>query len=213
MGDMKTLEKSKDKIEKICAVIREETLEPAQKQAEEIIQQATRKAEQITAEAQKNAEKLHANAKTAITQEYNVFQASLSQAAKQSLEALRQEIENNFFSQHLSAVIEKNAADPQIIANLIDAIVECLRKEGLAANLTALIPKKIAPKQINALLLQETIQVLKEHSVSVGNFSGGAQIRLNNKKMTIDISDGAIKELLAGYVVRKDFRKMIFEQS
>ena len=37
---MKTLEKGQDKIQKICAILRDQTLEPAQKEAQEIIERA-----------------------------------------------------------------------------------------------------------------------------------------------------------------------------
>ena len=211
MVAMKTLDKGQEKIKKICSVLREETLEPAEKEAQEIIDEARKQAERIIAEAQKSAEKLHLTAKAAIEKEQNVFQASLQQASKQSLEALRQSIEDRFFNSQLSSIITKNASDPQLVASLINAIVKALEKEGLNADLTALIPKSISPRQVNELILKDIINMLKDGSVKVGNFSGGAQVKLYNKALTIDISEDALKELLAGYVVRKDFRKIVFE--
>lgn len=211
MVPMKTLEKGQEKIQKICSVLREETLEPAQQEAREIIDAAHKQAEAIIAAAEKSAEKLHLAAKESIHKEHNVFQASLLQASKQSLEALRQSIEARFFNTQLSAIIEKNAAEPQLVANLINAIAKALEKEGLAADLTALIPKNIAPRQVNELLLKEVLEVLKDKSVKIGSISAGAQVKLHNRNLTIDISEDALKELLASYVVRKDFRKLIFE--
>lgn len=207
---MKTLEKGPDKIKKICDVLRNETLEPAQKEAQEIIKQAQKQAEHIISEAKKSAAGLHENAKASIDQERNVFQSSLQQAAKQGIETLRQEIEDRFFNEHLQSVIEKNASDPQLVANLINAIIKALERDGLAANLTALAPKTVTPRQVNDLLLQDVIKTLKEGSVTIGDFAGGAKIKLTDKKVTIDISEQALKELLATYLVRKDFRKMIF---
>lgn len=208
---MKTLEKGQEKIKKICEALRDETLEPAKKEAEEIIRQAQNQADSILTEAQKAAAKLHAEAKSAIEQEQNVFYSSLSQAVKQSLEVLRQSIENKFFNENLLSLIEKNTADPQHVANLINAIIKALEKEGLAANLTALIPKTISPRQVNELLLQDALKKLRENSVEIGDFKGGAKVKVNDKRMTIDISEEALKELLANYVVRKDFRKLMFQ--
>jgi len=45
----------------------------------------------------------------------------------------------------------------------------------------------------------------------LGDFKAGVQLRLNNKNMTIDISEDALKELLGNHVVRRDFRKMVFK--
>jgi len=208
---MKTLEKGQDKIQKICSVLREETLEPAQKEAEKIISEAKKQAEQILYEAQKSAQQMHENAKKSIEHEHNAFQSSLVQAARQSLETLRHDVEEKFFNANLLSVIEKGAADPQLVANLINVIVKTLEKEGLAADLTALIPKSITPGQVNALLLKEVLISLQKHSVEIGKFAGGACVKLNNKKLTLDVTGEALKELLATYVVRKDFRKTVFE--
>lgn len=210
---MKTLEKGNDRIQKICSVLRDETLEPAQKEAREIIERAQMQAEKIVRDAQKAADKLHEDAKEAAKQESAVFQASLEQAAKQSVEALRQTFETRFFDDNLAAVLEKSVSDPSLIAGLINAIVKALEKEGLKADLTAVVSKTVSPKQINDLLLSDVQKALKEGSVVVGDFSGGAKVKLNNKKVTIDVSSEAIKELLGTYVVRKDFRKLVFGKS
>lgn len=208
---MKTLEKGPEKIKTICKVLRDEALEPAQKESQEIIKSAHKQAEQIVAEAQKEADKLLAAAKTKIDQEQNVFQSSLQQAAKQSVELLKQKIESHFFNGNLSALIDKSASDPNVVATLIKAIVKALEAEGMAADLTALVPKSISERQVNELLIEDMLSKLREKSVVIGDFTGGAQLRINNKKLTIDLSSQAIKELLSSHLVRKDFRKMVFE--
>lgn len=207
---MKTLEKGQEKIKKICAVLRDETLEPAQKKAQEIIEQAEQQAEQIVAEAQKAADKLHDNAKAAIEQEYRVFQASLQQAANQGLETLRQSIEAKFFNEQLTSLIEQQVNDPHLIASLINTLVKAVEQEGLAKDLSALVAKTVSPRHVNELLLKEVLKNLQGNSVEVGNFNGGVCLKLRDKKMTIDVSEAALKELLATHMVRKDFRKMIF---
>ncbi|MBA3817134.1 MAG: V-type ATP synthase subunit E [Parachlamydiaceae bacterium] len=207
---MRTLEKGQEKIKKICSILREETLEPAKKQAEEILDEARKQAETIIAEAQKNAKSVVVDTKAEMDQERNVFNSSLQQAVKQSLESLRQEIENNFFNNQLHHLIEKECSNPNLTANLINAIINALEKDGISADLSALVPKTISPHDVNVLLMKNVLNSLKENSVAVGKFAAGAQVRINNKKVTIDITEDALKDLLSNYVVRKDFRKMIF---
>lgn len=207
---MRTLEKGQEKINKICTILREETLEPAKQQAKEIVQEGQKQAEEIIREAQKNAELLMASAREAIEQERNVFNFSLQQAAKQGLETLRQDIENNFFSKQLQTLIEKDGANPDLIAKLLNAIIQALEKEGLSADLSALVPKTISPNEINTMLMKDVLNALKDKSVTVGKFAAGVQVKINNKQMTFDISDEALKDLLSNHIVRKDFRKMIF---
>ena len=207
---MKNLEKGQTKIDKICAILKEETLQPAQKEAQEIIERAQKKAEQIISDAEKAAEKLHLSAKASIEHEKTVFYASLAQASNQVLESLRQSIEKTFFSDHLSAVIQKNSADPGLIAKLINTIVKALEKDGLSANLSVIVPHTMTPRQLNELLLDDVLKTLKEHSVVLGDISSGIKLKLHDKQMTIDLSGDALKELLATYIARKDFRKLLF---
>ena len=68
-----------------------------------------------------------------IEQERNVFYSALQQAAKQMVEGLRQEIEHKFFNAELHHILEKQLADPKIVANLVNGIVKAIEKEGLKA--------------------------------------------------------------------------------
>lgn len=206
---MKTLEKAQDKIDRICEVLRKETLEPAQKESERLIQEAQTRAKEIVEQAEKEAERIFAEARKQIEQERNVFHSSLSQAAKQSVEFLRQSIEHKLFNEQLNQVIDQGASDPKLVASLINSIVSALDKQGLAADLTAIVPKNVPAEEVNKHLLAEVLKKLQNQSVTVGNFEGGAQVKVQNKKMTIDITDKVLKELLATYA-RKDFRKLIF---
>lgn len=206
---MKTLEKGQDKIQKICDELRKETLEPAKKAAEEIIAAAHARAHEIIHQAEQDAEQLIQKARQVIEQERNVFQASMFQGIKQSLEALRQEIEKKLFNEHLTAFVTSGTSDPQLIAKLIDAVVKEVEKEGISADLSVAVPKQVSAIEVNKLLGEKVLKQLREKSVTVGHFEGGAQVRLHDKQVTIDMSESALKELLARYV-RKDFRKLIF---
>ncbi len=209
MGAMKTLDKGQDKIKKICEALKNETLEPAKKQAEQIIEEARAQAAQIIADAKKQTEKLHLASKAELEQERKVFQLSLVQAAKQGLEALKQSIEHSLFNEELHSLLEKHMADPNVISKLISAIIHAIEKEGLATDLVALIPHTVPPKEVNRLLAEQFLKKLKGQSVTLGDFAGGAQVKLEGKKITVDISDTALQELLTQYL-RKDFRKLIF---
>ena len=208
---MEMLDKGTEKIDKICKALREETLEPARQAASEIIEEGKKKAGQILAEAKKQAEKIVAEGRVHIEQERNVFESSLSQAAKQSVEALKQQIENQFFSESLKELLKKDLGDPKVIGKLINSMVKAVETEGLSADLSVAIAKDVSPEEVNALLLSGVFKKLKEQSIVVGSFGGGVQVRLDSgrKQMTLDMSDKAIEELLASYL-RKDFRKRIF---
>ncbi len=206
---MKTLERGQDKIQRICDKIRHETLEPAKQEAQAVIAAAKKKAEHLVAEAEHQAEQLIQHARAQIEQDRHVFLSSLEQAAKQTLGSLRQDIEQRFFNEGLQDLLAKQLASPQLIANLINGIVKALKRDGIEADLKAIIPHSVSPTDISSLLLDEVCKKLKDKPLEIGGFAGGAQVKLQDKKMTIDLTDQALKELLANYM-RKDFRQLIF---
>lgn len=206
---MKSLEKGQDKIQKICDKIRRETIEPAQQEAQSIIEEAKSKADEIIHEAEKHKEDLIKQARAQIDQERNVFHSSLHQAAKQTIESLRQEIEQKFFNEELQTLLSKPLSDSKLIAELINGIVKAIEKEGLATDIGVVIPRNVSADDVSALLLDGVRKRLKDKQIEIGHFNGGIQVKLLGKKMTLDLSDQALKELLSNYV-RKDFRQLLF---
>lgn len=207
---MKTLDKGEEKLQKICDILRRETLEPAQQEAENIIAEAKSRAEQIIHDAHRQAEAMTAEAQRLIEQRNNVFQSSLEQASKQSLEALRQLVEQRLFNEQFNEIVTKQMSDPKIIADLIKAMIKALEKEGMAFDLTAFIPAHASVKEINLLLGQEILNKLKEKSVVLGDFAGGAKLKLEKQNITLDITSADLAEVLRRFI-RKDFRKMFFD--
>lgn len=206
---MKTLDKGQDKIKKISEQLRREILEPAQQEAQKIVQEAQTRAEEILAQAEAEAKKIEERGRQKAAQEKSVFHSSLNQAVKQSVEALKQEIENRLFNPELRALLQKETIRPQTIAHMIQAGVSALEKEGVSASMSALIGKKGSVEEVNLLLGDRLLKKLENESVQLGSFAGGAQVIAKEKHLTIDISDEALYELLGNYL-RKDFRQLIF---
>ena len=207
---MQRLDSGKDKVKKICEVLRKETLEPAIKEAEEIIESARLEAEKILDKAKKKAVKSKEDAEVEIHRKQEVFQASLSQACRQTLETLKQQIEEKLFNKKLSEILSKYTSDPKVLTQLITIVVEAIRKEGLDTDLSVIIPSLIPAREINALLAQEILSDLKEKSVLLGPLTGGVEVKLHKQNITIDMSDAALKEIVSNYI-RKDFREIFFE--
>jgi V/A-type H+-transporting ATPase subunit E len=206
---MKGTETGKDKVKKICDILRRETLEPAENKAEEIIRSAQEQAKQIGEAAHTEKERLIEEARQDIERQKNVFQSSLSQACKQAMAALKQGIEEKLFNQELGRLITKQSQDPKVLAQLVTAVIKGIEKEGIDALLSVYVPASVPARSVNLLLAHEILERLKEKSVLVGPLTGGIEVKLHNENITVDISDTALKELVANYI-RKDFREMIF---
>ncbi len=207
---MENLETGKDKIKKICDILKNETLQPAKEEAEQILETAGQEAHQIIRDAEVKAEELFNAAKAKMAKERELFESSMKQACRQGLEALRQDIEHKLFNEELVDWIEKNVADPQTSAKLITALTQAIEKEGTSADFSALIPKQVSAEQVNALLAKKIVERLRSQAVAVGDFIGGVQLKLHDRKLTLDLSDRALKELLGQYI-RKDFRELLFQ--
>lgn len=208
----KTLEKGSQKIQDICDLLKNETLEPAKQEAEAIIAHAKEQAEKIIQEAERQAKEMHTESHKKWEQEKQLQEFALNQASSQSLESLRQSIETHLFNHQLQDLIVNSAKDPQVISKLLQAMVNALDKEGLKADLVALIPKTASAQEVSALLGEEFLKQLSNKRLDIGTFAGGAQIYLKGKQMTLDMSDVSLKELLAHFL-RKEFRKFIFGTS
>ena len=124
-------------------------------------------------------------------------------------DALKQSIEEKLFDQELAKLITKHTHDPKVLSQLITAVVKAIEKDGLEANLSIYVPAAVPARDVNTLLAHEILEKLKEKSVLVGPFTGGIEVKLHKENITVDITDSALKELVANYI-RKDFREMIF---
>jgi V/A-type H+-transporting ATPase subunit E len=206
---MKGLETGKDKVKKICDLLKRETLEPAQIEAQDILEAAKSHSEEIIAEAHRKAEEMHQIAHQEIQQQKAVFQASLSQACRQTLDSLKEKIEQKLFNPALSQLILKPMQDPKIAAKLIEVVVQALKKEGIESDLSAAISSAVSAREVNTILAVEILEKLKEKSVLISPIGGGIEVKIIDQNMTIDLSDTAFKELIASYI-RKDFRNLIF---
>lgn len=206
---MKGLETGKDKIQRICDALRKETLEPAKQEAREIVENAHMQASEIVAEAQKKAASLVQEGEQEMEEKKRVFHASLNLACRQGIEWLKQKIEKELFDRELSTLVIKEMSDPKVIANLLNGFMRAMEEKGIEEEFVAVIPKEISPRSINNLLASHVLERLQNQTVVAGDFAGGVQIRLKEHRITIDISDAVVRELIAQYI-RRDLRDLIF---
>ncbi|HEY4255382.1 MAG TPA: hypothetical protein VGM34_03440 [Chlamydiales bacterium] len=207
---MRNLETGKEKIQKICDAIRKETLDPAKQEAREIVENAHLQAAQILREAKEKEELLKKETEKEIAEKRRTFQSSLQLSCRQGLEAFKQKIEQELFNRELSSLVDHEMAKPQLIAQIVEGFIRTLEQQGIDEDFDILIPKQITPRSINTLLSSSILKRLKESSVQIGDFHGGAQIRLKDRKLTIDFSEAFVKELIGSYI-RRDFRDLLFQ--
>ena len=208
---MKETLSGKNKIQQICDILKKETLEPARQEASEVIENAHMQAKEILEKAQKEVEKMKLSAEKAIADQKKAFDASLSMASQQAIEILKQQIEKQFFRQELNQMVAKGQADLQIIVKLIEVIIQAIEKEGVNSDLTVAIGKQLDPRKVNELLAKDILAKLREKAVVLGGFAAGIEVKIHKEKITLDLTDQALTELLARFI-RRDFRDFFFQE-
>lgn len=206
---MTELEKAHERIQVICEKIRIETLEPAKLQAQEIIEEAKKEAQNIKDAAIRDSEKIHAEVKMRLEEEKRIFTSSLEQSAKQSIELLKQKIEQSLFNPALEKWVTDELSGAKEHAKLIEVLIQAISKEGIQTDLTVQIPQAFTVDEITAHIDKNILEKLKKCEIVVSDIKGGVKVTLKGKHMTLDLSDSSLKELISSFV-RKDFRKMFF---
>ncbi len=207
---MKSLESGKDKIKKISEVLKKEILEPAKQEAERVVEEATKKAEEILKDAEKEADKIIKKGIETAAKEKTRCESSLEQACRQTVDYLKEKIDKNFFSPTLFSLVQQKIGEPSVITRLIEVIIEALHKEGIESNIEFHISKKITAEQIIKEISLEMRDKIEKEPLFLPTLPGeGVVVKLNDQHMTLDISDKALKELVAEYM-REEFRKYIF---
>ena len=206
---MKSMDTGKDKVKKICDVLKRETLDPVKKEADAILLKAREEGHKIVEEAKREAKRIEAESKRKIDEERNIFQASINLACKKSLSFLKQEIEDKLFHPQIEVWIKNQLQDPQVVANLISAVIKGIEKEGIDVDLEALIPLSVSAKKVTEELIKGIATRLQKEAIRVGDFEGGAQVRMVDQNITLDISEEALKMLVARFV-RGEFRLVFF---
>jgi len=208
----KSIDTAKGKIQKICDVLKNETIEPAKQEAKEIVENAQMQAEEIIEKANKKADEIIKKSQEEKDKQQKVFESALSLAKKQAIDSLKIEIEQKLFDKSLSELIVKASTDIKVLSNMITSIVKVVEENGIDVDIMAFISKTASKKAINELIGQTILEKLKSNSVEIGDFDGGAKISLKDNNITIDMSDDALFHCIAKYI-RSDFRDIMFKGS
>lgn len=207
---MEILDSGKDKVKKICDTLMKQTLDPAKQEAKAIIDQAHHEAEKIIRQAKQEAKSLIEEQKLKLLQEKKAFHSSLSIAAKQTLEELKQQILFNLFNKELSKLFISETKKENVVASFIDIIIQTIKKEGLSSHFDVAISQSCSKEKVLDFLCKETRQFLSEKDLHLVKIGGGAKVKLKESHLVLEITDESLKELFSNYI-RDDFRALLFQ--
>ncbi len=119
-------------------------------------------------------------------------------------------METKIFKESLVEWLDGVTTDPGVSAKFVQALVQTVETQGISGNLSACIGKHVSARAVNEALGKEITSKLKDKGVVIGKFSGGAQLKVEERNWVLDISSEALLDLLTRFL-QKDFREMIFQ--
>lgn len=208
---MDTLEKGKNKLGQICDILRKETLEPAQNEAQRIIDDAKQEAQKIIEKAHVDGKTLIDEAHEKITQEKKLFESSMDLGVKQAFNQLKELIKAKLFNDELLNLSEKVIADKDLISKLVATIISAVDKEGLDAHFTVFLSKSMSQEEVSRYLAEKVVARVKNGEISIETTpANGAKVVLKDQKMSVDISEQSLKELMGSFL-KESFKDVLFK--
>lgn len=203
------METGKEKVDRICQLLKEETLKPAQEEAKEIIEAAKLKAKELVSGAESKKKQVLADLDKEIEQKQKIFESSLNLSCKNAYHKVRESIEKNLFSEELQKLVQEKLSEKKVTLDFVTAVIHAIEKEGLSADLEVVIPKMVDREGLVKELVARFKDKLQKEKVIDQDFAAGVKVKMVDQKVTIDLSDDALKELLASFL-QKDFRQIVF---
>ncbi len=203
-----TLSSANKKVREICDVIRNETLRPAQAEANRIIKDAEIIADDILDKANKEIKIKEDESNERLKKALEVHHSVLNLAIKHSMSKLKQSIEE-IFSNEWQEMMRHEMQKEDVIAKLINVVVESIEKDGIDTELMVVIPKSISQESISGFLTDKIRKRLKKGCIVLGDIQSGIELKLIKEKVSVDISDKSMIALLSKYV-SSELREKIF---
>lgn len=201
------------KLDQLCRKLKDKTLEPALSEAQKIKDEAQLFAKGLIDQAHKERDQIIASAQTELDRQKKAFESALETAKTQVISGLQQEIETAVFNPEIKTLIVHELKDEKLLKKIIEALVVCAKDtvEKGAHIGDLMLSKGLSEETVAKVVSQKTLEAVKGKVIQLPAIQGGAKLKIEEKNLTLDLSDEAIEELLFSYM-RKEFRDLVFNQ-
>jgi len=204
---MADLESGSDKVKKICDILKKETLDPAQAEAQKILSEAHTEKERILSEAKAQASDKLKECQAEIERERTHFQTAMKMAKEQAVATLQEQVVKELFRPTLKESVKEGLSDPSLIAKIITALVTAIEKEGTHSDLTAAISESISKEALLSHLQEKVVARLKE--IKSVPLEGGASVKIEDDNISLEMTLDAVESLLMTYI-QEDIRDFLY---
>jgi V/A-type H+-transporting ATPase subunit E len=210
-GTMNQKVSGEERLAAICQALRQETLSPAQQEAEALILTAKREAELIIEQSKKEIDSLKKMAKREIEKEKDLFHSSLKHASRQIVDSLKEQIETILFQKGIDCLVKEQLQSTEQLSSLMAALIDMVQKEGLNGSPEIWLGKAIDKKSYLAALTKHVLAKPLEETIQVGSFNQGFKLIIQGQHMSIEVTEESVRELLTS-LLKRDFRKYLFQE-
>jgi len=198
-----------NKLQELTDKLYAEGLSKGRMEGEEILAKANTEAAAIIAEAKKSAEAIVAKAKKEADDLKTKVEADLKLAARESISATKQDIENLLVSKLSSEAVSKALSSDDFVKEIIKAVALAFNKDE-AVDLELILPEKIKTGTSSFVSgeLSKIIGAGVDASFSK-KIGGGFKIGPKGQDWFISFTDETFKELIGKYL-RPATKKILF---
>ncbi len=205
---MTGVEAGRDKVNLICKMIRNDVLQPAKDEATNIIAEAHAEGDAIRAKANEDADDILQSLKRDLEKQKSVHDATIELSIKQGIAKLRQLI-LGLFSEQLSQMVTEKMEKTDVMVEIINVIVKAIEKDGIDSDIQIALGKKVNKDELLRELFSKVGKRIEEGGVVIGDFKAGASVKIIDKKITIEMTERTLQELLSHYL-SDELRKRLF---
>ena len=198
-----------NKLQELTDRLYKEGLSKGKEEGEAILAEASRKAEEIIAAAKKEADAVLRDARKEAEDFRTKVEGDVKMAATQSIQAVRNDIENLMVGKLTDSAVNASLADVEFIKEAIKAVAMNFNAQG-AVDLEAVLPEALKG-ELEPFIKGELAGALKGGiSASFSKkVSGGFNIGPKDGSYFISFTDETFRSLISEYL-RPATRKILF---
>ena len=187
------LDSSNNKVKEICEILYKDTILPAKEESQQILVDAKEHAAGIIHNANQEAKTLLEKNAKQIAEERRVHECSIQLAIKQAMAVLKSQV-MDVFNKELLSNIKDTLNQQEVCQNLLEVLIEGIKKEGVRSDLRLFVSKNINFEQLVQSLTASVAGKIEKSDVEI---SSGIALMLKEKKVTLKVTEQTLSELLS----------------
>ena len=198
-----------DKLQELTERLYNEGLSKGKEEAKAIVAEAEATAASIIAEAKKEAERIKADAKKQADDFIVKTNGDVKMASRQSIQAVRSDIENLVVSKMVDKPVETALADGAFVKEIIKAVAERFSTEE-SQDLSVILPESMRDSLGDFVSNELSLLLGKGVEASFSKkIAGGFKIAPKDGSYFISLTDETFKDLIGAYL-RPATKQLLF---